>query len=129
MSLKFKGTQIRLYGDKKSAWGKETVYIDGVKQNQPADFTARTGNISNALVYASPALSYGKHTIEVEGAACTFTLKNAEIINHGPAPQLVATVDDAVTQGEHLSLIHISEPTRLGMISYAVFCLKKKKRI
>src|SRR5450759_5054937 len=27
-----------------------------------------------------------------------------------------------------LSLIHISEPTRLGMISYAVFCLQKKKR-
>src|SRR5450756_254990 len=27
-----------------------------------------------------------------------------------------------------LSLIHISEPTRLGMISYAVFCLKKKNR-
>src|SRR5450756_783380 len=26
---------------------------------------------------------------------------------------------------ELLSLIHISEPTRLGMISYAVFCLKK----
>src|SRR5450756_1983250 len=25
-----------------------------------------------------------------------------------------------------LSLIHISEPTRLGMMSYAVFCLKKK---
>ena len=27
---------------------------------------------------------------------------------------------DAVRE---LSLIHISEPTRLGMISYAVFCL------
>src|SRR5450756_1289243 len=27
--------------------------------------------------------------------------------------------------GLGLSLIHISEPTRLGMISYAVFCLKK----
>ena len=26
---------------------------------------------------------------------------------------------------DNLSLIHISEPTRLGMISYAVFCLKK----
>src|SRR5665648_1241941 len=26
-----------------------------------------------------------------------------------------------------LSLIHISEPTRLGMNSYAVFCLKKQK--
>ena len=29
--------------------------------------------------------------------------------------------------GSILSLIHISEPTRLGMTSYAVFCLKKKK--
>src|SRR5660398_269876 len=28
---------------------------------------------------------------------------------------------------ERLSLIHISEPTRLRRISYAVFCLKKKK--
>src|SRR5678815_5990585 len=28
-----------------------------------------------------------------------------------------------------LSLIHISEPTRLLSISYAVFCLKKKKDI
>ena len=26
-----------------------------------------------------------------------------------------------------LSLIHISEPTRQAEISYAVFCLKKKK--
>ena len=29
---------------------------------------------------------------------------------------------------ENLSLIHISEPTRRTPISYAVFCLKKKKR-
>src|SRR5678815_3693631 len=28
----------------------------------------------------------------------------------------------------HLSLIHISEPTRLLSISYAVFCLKKKRK-
>src|SRR5450759_5168450 len=32
------------------------------------------------------------------------------------------------THSQDLSLIHISEPTRLGMISYAVFCLKKKKK-
>eukprot|EP00658_Telonema_sp_P-2_P005934 TRINITY_DN12238_c0_g1_i5.p1 TRINITY_DN12238_c0_g1~~TRINITY_DN12238_c0_g1_i5.p1 ORF type:complete len:139 (-),score=49.55 TRINITY_DN12238_c0_g1_i5:10-426(-) len=31
--------------------------------------------------------------------------------------------------GSELSLIHISEPTRLLSISYAVFCLKKKKKI
>src|SRR5665648_1196894 len=35
----------------------------------------------------------------------------------------------SVDEGEvNLSLIHISEPTRLGMISYAVFCLKKKNK-
>src|SRR5450756_1301468 len=33
-----------------------------------------------------------------------------------------------ICRGVELSLIHISEPTRLGMISYAVFCLKKKKK-
>ena len=30
--------------------------------------------------------------------------------------------------GLTLSLIHISEPTRRTPISYAVFCLKKKKK-
>ena len=36
----------------------------------------------------------------------------------------VAKVNDSLLG---LSLIHISEPTRLRRISYAVFCLKKKK--
>ena len=36
-----------------------------------------------------------------------------------------AKLDNLITLHQ-LSLIHISEPTRLGMISYAVFCLKKK---
>ena len=31
-------------------------------------------------------------------------------------------------RGLKLSLIHISEPTRQAEISYAVFCLKKKKK-
>src|SRR5450756_715035 len=44
-----------------------------------------------------------------------------------PEVSLVAILD-ADKQGFLLSLIHISEPTRLGMISYAVFCLKKKKK-
>src|SRR5674536_382044 len=33
-----------------------------------------------------------------------------------------------VKKHQQLSLIHISEPTRLLSISYAVFCLKKKKK-
>eukprot|EP00825_Cyclidium_porcatum_P009395 TRINITY_DN14787_c0_g1_i1.p1 TRINITY_DN14787_c0_g1~~TRINITY_DN14787_c0_g1_i1.p1 ORF type:complete len:118 (+),score=20.94 TRINITY_DN14787_c0_g1_i1:83-436(+) len=42
------------------------------------------------------------------------------------SPQPLALYIDPCTL--RLSLIHISEPTRLGMISYAVFCLKKKKK-
>src|SRR5678816_4826595 len=34
---------------------------------------------------------------------------------------------DGTRKTKELSLIHISEPTRLLSISYAVFCLKKKK--
>src|SRR5674476_1506561 len=37
------------------------------------------------------------------------------------------TIALAIIQ-EMLSLIHISEPTRQAEISYAVFCLKKKKK-
>src|SRR5678815_5353895 len=36
--------------------------------------------------------------------------------------------DDPPAAFDFLSLIHISEPTRLLSISYAVFCLKKKKK-
>src|SRR5678815_6036212 len=35
---------------------------------------------------------------------------------------------DEMSERTNLSLIHISEPTRLLSISYAVFCLKKKKK-
>src|SRR5450756_1124274 len=48
----------------------------------------------------------------------------------GGALSAVAEVGTGIAfigTGETISLIHISEPTRLGMISYAVFCLKKKK--
>src|SRR5450756_2964401 len=41
--------------------------------------------------------------------------------------KLLAQYPVCVGSPQWLSLIHISEPTRLGMISYAVFCLKKKK--
>src|SRR5678815_5849310 len=38
------------------------------------------------------------------------------------------SVNDEIVHGVPLSLIHISEPTRLLSISYAVFCLKKKTK-
>ena len=40
----------------------------------------------------------------------------------------LAKVSRLLRDMDLLSLIHISEPTRLRRISYAVFCLKKKKK-
>ena len=40
--------------------------------------------------------------------------------------RLVGGNPDFTNAPGHLSLIHISEPTRPRLISYAVFCLKKK---
>src|SRR5680860_1780573 len=39
-----------------------------------------------------------------------------------------ATAAETLAAMGYLSLIHISEPTRRTPISYAVFCLKKKKK-
>src|SRR5450759_2310334 len=44
-------------------------------------------------------------------------------VSTAPYPHTrVITVTEPAVQVVKLSLIHISEPTRLGMISYAVFC-------
>ena len=47
---------------------------------------------------------------------------------HGFGPVDRSQTEDFIYPWEEkvLSLIHISEPTRLLSISYAVFCLKKK---
>src|SRR5660397_209231 len=41
---------------------------------------------------------------------------------------LMLSSNNILSPAHGLSLIHISEPTRLRRISYAVFCLKKKKK-
>src|SRR5678815_6043937 len=52
----------------------------------------------------------------------------AELVGHEPGWGAEGRHQSADVERwiERLSLIHISEPTRLLSISYAVFCLKKK---
>eukprot|EP00658_Telonema_sp_P-2_P063625 TRINITY_DN5237_c0_g1_i2.p1 TRINITY_DN5237_c0_g1~~TRINITY_DN5237_c0_g1_i2.p1 ORF type:complete len:151 (+),score=31.62 TRINITY_DN5237_c0_g1_i2:100-552(+) len=47
----------------------------------------------------------------------------------GSLAERAASLSQQMQQEVGLSLIHISEPTRLLSISYAVFCLKKKKKL
>ena len=54
-------------------------------------------------------------------------LKPAEDIPSVAPPKSTKNKTASKPTKEKLSLIHISEPTRLLSISYAVFCLKKKK--
>ena len=52
-------------------------------------------------------------------------LEQSKAYRQAVQTQLVATIANSY----YLSLIHISEPTRPRLISYAVFCLKKKKTL
>eukprot|EP00831_Metopus_contortus_P056140 TRINITY_DN477_c0_g2_i1.p2 TRINITY_DN477_c0_g2~~TRINITY_DN477_c0_g2_i1.p2 ORF type:complete len:117 (-),score=9.98 TRINITY_DN477_c0_g2_i1:87-437(-) len=51
-------------------------------------------------------------------------LRYISFSNHRTSQRIVGIIDTT----QDLSLIHISEPTRPLYISYAVFCLKKKKK-
>src|SRR5678815_2726686 len=73
--------------------------------------TASTGNHGQSIALAS----------RIHGVKCTVFVP----LGNNPEKNAAIRAFGAVLE---LSLIHISEPTRLLSISYAVFCLKKKKK-
>eukprot|EP01016_Furgasonia_blochmanni_P045519 TRINITY_DN6433_c0_g1_i13.p2 TRINITY_DN6433_c0_g1~~TRINITY_DN6433_c0_g1_i13.p2 ORF type:complete len:122 (+),score=9.72 TRINITY_DN6433_c0_g1_i13:121-486(+) len=73
------------------------------------------------LIGCTAHLVFQANQNRLEGVTLRPVLKNRKLRRVHLSSARVHTV-------HILSLIHISEPTRLGMISYAVFCLKKKKK-
>src|SRR5678816_3555893 len=67
-------------------------------------------------------------TTSMTGGVVSTTVTFAVHESGLPSLSTVLNVTMVSPSGKHLSLIHISEPTRLLSISYAVFCLKKKKK-
>src|SRR5659263_780327 len=69
----------------------------------------------------------GPHTgILTIGAELRISLKERYMLCGRPVSNLLMRLGGVTKPYRNLqgiSLIHISEPTRLGMISYAVFCL------
>src|SRR5660398_308485 len=93
----------------------------------PESTGGRVTTIQNGKVYGAsvPVIEAGApiacdHT---EGGQCvpdTYAHRPAERYGHPPGRGDA----ESYRSGGSLSLIHISEPTRLRRISYAVFCLK-----
>src|SRR5450756_1919216 len=71
-----------------------------------------------------PTASWAGFPILLHGRV--IAVVNVQTIEQRLTPDVVADIEPVVSTIALLillSLIHISEPTRLGMISYAVFCL------
>src|SRR5678815_114753 len=86
---------------------------DAIVAAAPLDVDARIRVADCALALGDPGAA------RVYRAAGWYCLRSGH--------PLSALVCARVLEAHGLSLIHISEPTRLLSISYAVFCLKKKK--
>src|SRR5450759_5729674 len=82
-------------------------------QGDILDLGSGYGPIAIAIARLAPGARIW--AVDINQRALELTRVNA-------AAAAVANVTAAAP--DELSLIHISEPTRLGMISYAVFCLK-----
>eukprot|EP00658_Telonema_sp_P-2_P030670 TRINITY_DN23124_c0_g2_i2.p1 TRINITY_DN23124_c0_g2~~TRINITY_DN23124_c0_g2_i2.p1 ORF type:complete len:276 (+),score=41.68 TRINITY_DN23124_c0_g2_i2:159-986(+) len=99
-----------------------------------ADLTSTGGSTSFCALpdqAAYPATFVTANASVVEGGVATscFTFDSVDGLH--AACQATSSCIGFSTVRVHqreLSLIHISEPTRLLSISYAVFCLKKKKK-
>src|SRR5660398_315290 len=68
----------------------------------------------------------GATTNTVASLLTTPASEISTVMDSGADPEERQRLFDRWVGGLALSLIHISEPTRLRRISYAVFCLKKK---
>ena len=85
------------------------VGLDGTGDKDQTRFTIQS--LTNLL--ARQGITIDPTTVKVKNVA---------------AVVVTAELPPFVKPGQRLSLIHISEPTRQAEISYAVFCLKKKKK-
>src|SRR5678815_3567875 len=79
------------------------------------------GGIGNLFANASLRRKFPDEIFCIDGESHNLSKNNTFMGTHILIPKEGVAI-------HILSLIHISEPTRLLSISYAVFCLKKKKR-
>ena len=82
--LDFTGIQVRLYAKKASSYGIALVSIDGGPETRISFKNASTQN--QALIYKSPWLKSGSHTLKVKVASGTISSDFVEILTSKPTP-------------------------------------------
>src|SRR5450756_2406344 len=92
--------------------------------SRTVDVTITLANTVPPDVAALPSYVTGGGTVVPVGEVRTNVLIYAPTDGRVEDVQVEGQDPGVTSQIHDLSLIHISEPTRLGMISYAVFCLK-----
>src|SRR5665648_734985 len=97
------------------------VQLGGRPVAQPTPSAASASVSSPDLLSISSAI--------LESMVCAAMIRHAVTGSAWPIRWIRSMAWVCSASVQDLSLIHIYEPTRLGMISYAVFCLKKKTTI
>src|SRR5665648_1099859 len=104
--------------------------FDGVKNEW---LTALVSFMREAYPQISETFDHKMPIYQGDGFYVAFAAQKNYFSFYTDDEQVLALIKDllpgvslgkSVARVKYLSLIHISEPTRLGMISYAVFCLK-----
>jgi len=88
------------------------------------------GGLQVPVSYAgmiSMIIAFGTVISSLQSDRLTKKLGTGKVTAISVAMTAAALFGFSISHSFCLSLIHISEPTRLLSISYAVFCLKKKK--
>src|SRR5450756_294840 len=111
----------------RSTQSRSSAASDVYKRQDLKDPAARTRAVDRVVTVYNIAAIYRQAGVPASEYRAVNTEAVAELV-WAAARAGARRVVHCSTVGVHLSLIHISEPTRLGMISYAVFCLKKKKK-
>src|SRR5665213_4203819 len=106
----------------KKGWVDQILIVDGKSKDGTAEIAREMGY--DVVIQQTPGIrgAYMDALPHIKGdIILTFSPDGNSI------PELIPVCVAKIKEGYDLSLIHISEPTRQAEISYAVFCLKKKK--
>ncbi|SDR92913.1 protein of unknown function [Paenibacillaceae bacterium GAS479] len=82
--MKFTGTQIRVYGTRAINMGIASVMIDGQAAGT-IDYYSAYGEVPSQLVYTSPEMPYGTHTIRISYTGQKHT-STAQLSGKEPTP-------------------------------------------